>query len=97
MAIRHDVVVAVAVVEGSTQLELAHLDDARYGSITVDLCDFSIDATTHAWSNYFLAGVKGLLSHAHIAKPVGCRMLVTGNVPMVCFCFRWFVLSHHEA
>ena len=83
MAITNDMVVAIAP-NDENEIKLHHIDSNSYQAITVNPANIVIDARKHLWSNYFLAGVKGILDHAKVQSPRGCNLMVHGNVPVVC-------------
>lgn len=91
MAIGYDVVVAVSPMPSTSssssvaELHLANTDP-KYGPRTVPANheDIAIDPAEHSWTNYFLAGYKGLMesSYARTTRVTGSTaMLVDGQVP----------------
>lgn len=82
IAIANDMVVAIALSDDET-IHLHHTEGSTYASVVVDPKNIAIDARKHLWSNYFLAGVKGILDHAKTSQPRGCYLMVHGNVPIV--------------
>jgi galactokinase len=92
MAVTADVLIAVAIRPSSpgtqAKLRLSNVDPTKFPSREFDIPstgDICIDATTHEWSNYFLAGMQGahrlLRGRKSDFAPVGMDVLVNGNVP----------------
>lgn len=98
MAIAADVLLAVAVGAGTVpdevdgtgcRIEMANVQEARFAPHAFDVphgAVVDIDATVHAWSNYFKSGLRGALEllrkrHGDDFRPRSMRVLVDGNVP----------------
>jgi galactokinase len=92
-AVTVDVLIAVRVVksDGSAEpsVKIANINPTKYPSKEITIPSsgtVEIDKTTHAWSNYFLAGLKGSLQYlrekfGETFSPAGMELLIDGNVP----------------
>jgi galactokinase len=84
MAIARDVVIAVAEVEGSIPtVTVGNINSQKYPEATFTHDDeniVDIDATVHAWSNYFKCGYKGAFEETK-AKGKSLAVLIDGDVP----------------
>ena len=93
MAIAEDVLIAVSTssehqTDGEPKKTIANIDHSRHKSnefLVSDRGEVDIDASTHEWTNYFKAGIRGaynlLRQKNPDHKPVGMRVLVDGTVP----------------
>jgi len=86
MAIQNDVIFAVKLSPQSNEITLANYHD-RFPKRTFPKVynDIQIDKTKHEWSNYVMAGYKGVLENEKMKEakenPVGYKALVWGTVP----------------
>ena len=90
MAITMDMLLAVSVSNFPIPTVRIANVDSRFGPRTFELPttgDLEIDSSTHEWSNYFKAGLRGaieLLRKKELVmgnNPVGMDILVDGTVP----------------
>ena len=92
MAITADVLMAVAVHhrdENSSKVHLANMHSDKFATREFEIPrqgEIPIDATTHEWTNYFKAGIRGASKLFQKKKgkdfvSVGMDVLVDGSVP----------------
>lgn len=85
MAINADVLLAVRVVPDSQAISIANVDFSRFPSREILLPkqgqELEIDASSHEWSNYFKAGLRGVLETTKRKMAVGMQILADGTVP----------------
>ncbi|KAK6379276.1 galactokinase [Exophiala oligosperma] len=91
-AVTVDVLIATRVVKDETSgatIKIANINSTKYPSKTYTIPKsgtVEIDKANHAWSNYFLAGLKGSLPYlreklGESFQPQSMEILVDGNVP----------------
>lgn len=91
MAIAADVLVAVSysprTAETDTTISIANVHSQKFkpASFPIETGDVEIDASTHEWTNYFKAGLKGAIGLLREKdskfSPCSMHILVDGNVP----------------
>lgn len=88
MAVAVDVLLAVCVRPGSSQIRIANVNGQKFPSRVLELPKeglIDIDANSHHWSNYFKSGLRGacelLQRKQGSTKSVGMDIMVDGNVP----------------
>ncbi|KAF9406837.1 galactokinase [Podila epigama] len=85
MAIEDDCLIAIATDTQSSKVRLANTDSKyaplEFSPLPEDQGYVHINPEAHSWSNYFLAGYRGLLEELHIHNPHGMFVLVSGTVP----------------
>ncbi|KIW10610.1 galactokinase [Exophiala spinifera] len=92
-AVTVDVLIATRVVKddstGQPTIKIANINSTKYPSKVYTIPSsgaVEVDKAHHAWSNYFLAGLKGSLPYlreklGESFKPQGMEIVVDGNVP----------------
>jgi len=92
-AVTVDVLIAVRVVKtvnnDEPRIQIANVNSTKYPSKEITIPStgtVDVDKTSHSWSNYFLAGLKGSLQYLHkhfgdSFKANGMELLIDGNVP----------------
>lgn len=91
MALEVDVLQAVAVDSSSKQpqVRLSNIDHGKFAAKEFDIPlegEIEIDSTSHEWTNYFRAGLRGAVELLRKKRgadfvPVGMDVLVDGSVP----------------
>lgn len=91
MAIAADVLVAVSMAHsaGPATISIADVDGQKFAPQKFTLSTdhmIDIDASTHEWTNYFKAGLRGAWDHmintqTSFSPPLSMSVLVDGNVP----------------
>ncbi|EGD75429.1 galactokinase 2 [Salpingoeca rosetta] len=79
MAIEQDILIAVAPNDTNT-LNISNVN-SKFATRNMSCWPVDIDDTKHEWTNYFLAGYRGLLEHAKCTTPIGLDVVVDGVVP----------------
>jgi galactokinase len=92
-AVTVDVLIAVRVVkheaDGEAKIKIANVNPAKYPSKDISIPSsgtVDVDTSNHAWSNYFLAGLRGSLEYlrkrfGNSLRINGMELLIDGNVP----------------
>lgn len=87
MALEVDVLLAFTI-EDTPSIKISSVDSERYPTKTIQISpqgEVEIDASAHEWTNYFKAGLRGVLNFLKEKDPnhkfAGMSVLVDGNVP----------------
>jgi len=83
-ALEQDCVFAVAKNEGSDEIHLHNIDDTVFPADKLSTDPTQPFKGKFFWTNYFLAGYKGILQEnsKEVPKPVGLHLLMHSNVPI---------------
>ncbi|KAF9178419.1 galactokinase [Haplosporangium sp. Z 767] len=85
MAIEDDCLIAVAIDESQSNVIFANVNPKysplKFTPKTSQEGYVDIHPESHTWSNYFLAGYRGLLDELKIKTPKGMLCLMSGTVP----------------
>ena len=90
MAIAADVLIAVSTYErkGFSEISISNTDSTKFEAKRFEIptdSEIDIDASTHQWTNYFKAGLRGAVGLLKKENPgfvpTSMNLLVDGNVP----------------
>jgi galactokinase len=85
MAVERDILVAVKVVEGSSELHFGNTNTSFPKRVNQIISHsegiVDIDPKIHEWSNYAKAGFKGTIEHFNVQAPKGMKCMFNGTIP----------------
>ncbi|EFA83438.1 galactokinase [Heterostelium album PN500] len=82
-ALQQDTIVAASFNKSNTQLNIANVNNEQFSSNSVDITQpVEIDMSKHHWTNYVLAGWKGVQTSSPNTQFKSLNLLYSGNVPI---------------